>query len=126
MGESTLRLRWGDLATLPQPRPQVPILGPSGRELARIDLGVEDLRFGSEYDGEEFHSSEEDRDHDAERREWLRREYGWIIKPVRRENVYGRRRDVEEILIEGVQEARRTLADRLRDLERRKRRSGDA
>jgi hypothetical protein len=114
LAESTLRLRWRDLPTLPQPRPQVPVLSPSGRELARIDLGVEELLFGVEYDGEEYHSSDEDRAHDEQRRDWLLREFGWLIEPVRRENVYGRNRDIEAIIHEGIREARRTLAERLR------------
>lgn len=45
-GESVLRLRWLDLPSLPLPTPQVSILGPSGREIYRLDLGVEEIRFG--------------------------------------------------------------------------------
>ncbi len=123
-GESTLRLRWHDLSSLPQPTPQVSILDAAGREVARIDLGVEELRFGMEYDGEAFHSREDDREHDRERRAWLRREHGWLIKAVRKENVYGRNRDVERIIHEGVVEARRTFAERIRDAERHSRRFG--
>lgn len=123
-GESTLRLRWHDLSTLPQPTPQVSILDATGREIARVDLGVEELRFGMEYDGEEFHSLEADRRHDTERRERLRREHGWLIKAVRKENVYGRERDVERILLEGIVEARRTLGDRIRVAEQHSRRVG--
>ncbi len=121
-GESTLRLRWYDLSSLPQPTPQVSIVDAAGREIARVDLGVEDLRFGMEYDGEEFHSSAEDRVHDADRRDMLRRDYGWLIKAVRKENVYGRTRDVEGILHQGILEARRTLAERIQEAERRSRR----
>jgi hypothetical protein len=55
-GESVLRLRWTDLGTLPQPEPQVEILLPDGRVIYRIDLGVEDLLLGVEYDGEAHHS----------------------------------------------------------------------
>lgn len=109
-GESVLRLRWTDLRTLPQPEPQVPICGPDGREIYRIDLGVEDLLFGAEYDGEEYHSSETDRDHDVARRRDLDRSFGWLVKSVRRENVFGATRDVERILHEGLAEARRRLA----------------
>ncbi len=123
-GESTLRLRWLDLTTLPRPESQVPILDPSGREVARIDLGLPGLCYGCEYDGEMFHSSDGDRDHDDQRREWLLREYGWVVESVRKEDVYGHQRDVERILLEGVREARRTLAERLAELERRKRRFG--
>jgi hypothetical protein len=112
--ESTLRLRWHDLASLPQPQPQVPVVDASGRELARVDLGIDELRFGVEYDGQEFHSREKDRSHDTQRRDWLEREYGWLIKAVRRENVYGPTRDIERIIREGIVEARRTLSERSR------------
>jgi hypothetical protein len=111
-GESTLRLRWHDLASLPQPQPQVVVVDASGRVLARVDLGIEELRFGVEYDGREFHSSEEDRSHDTQRRNWLEREHGWLIKAVRLENVYGPTRDIERIIYEGIVEARRTLSER--------------
>ncbi|MEP7092293.1 MAG: type IV toxin-antitoxin system AbiEi family antitoxin domain-containing protein, partial [Nocardioidaceae bacterium] len=108
--ESVLRLRWLDLTSLPRPRPQVPVLDDDGFELFRLDLGVEELCFAVEYDGEEFHSRPEDLLHDARRREWIRRERGWVIEVVRRENVFGATRDVEEILHRGVREARRRLA----------------
>lgn len=104
-GESVLRLRWTDLPSLPQPRPQVPILGPDGQEIYRVDLGVEELRYGVEYDGEEHHTSEEDRAHDRERRRDLRERFGWHVIGVTRDNVFGPRRDIERILYEGIQEA---------------------
>jgi hypothetical protein len=108
-GESVLRLRWLDLPSLPKPEPQVPIFDDWGTEIHRLDLGVEELRFSAEYDGEEFHSRKEDRDHDAKRRDWIRRQRGWLIKPVRKENIFGPTRDVERILYEGVREARLRL-----------------
>jgi hypothetical protein len=108
-GESVLRLRWLDLPSLPRPTPQVPIIADDGREIYRLDLGVPELRFGAEYDGEEFHSSDADRCHDAARRDWISRERGWLVKPVRRANVFGPTRDIEEILYSGVDEAFRRL-----------------
>jgi hypothetical protein len=87
----------------------VPVFDDWGTEIYRLDLGVEELRFAAEYDGEEFHSRPEDRDHDKTRREWIRRERGWLIKPVRKENILGPTRDVERILLEGVREARGRL-----------------
>jgi len=113
-GESTLRLRWTDLTSVPHPEPQVPILGPDGKEDARLDLGVRELRYAMEYDGQEFHSSEEDRAHDEARRRWLLEAHGWIVEGVRRENVYGYHRDVDGLLLGGIAEARATLAERLR------------
>lgn len=108
-GESVLRLRWTDLATLPQPEPQVPILLPNGHELYRIDLGVRDLRFGVEYDGEEHHTSADDREHDRVRRLDLERRFGWRVVPVTKANVFGAHRDIEQILHEGIREARSRL-----------------
>jgi hypothetical protein len=107
--ESALRLRWRDLPSLPPPEPQVPIVDEHGREVFYLDLGVRDLRFAVEYDGEEFHSSDEDVDHDRRRRRWVEENHGWIIKVVRKENVFGRTRDIERILVLGVAEARRRL-----------------
>lgn len=104
--ESVLRLRWRDLSHLPQPVPQVSVLAPSGRELYRIDLGVESLLFGVEYDGEEHHSSAEDLARDRRRRRDLQENFGWLIKPVTKQNVFGVTRDVERIIIEGIREAR--------------------
>jgi hypothetical protein len=106
-GESVLRLRWTDLATLPQPEPQVGILLPNGHEIYRIDLGVRDLRFGVEYDGEQHHSSTADRENDRTRRKDLDERFGWLVIPVTRANVFGAHRDIESILHEGVREARR-------------------
>ena len=57
LGESVLRLRWLDLTSLPRPEPQVPVFDDWGQEVYRLDLGVEELRFSAEYDGEEFHST---------------------------------------------------------------------
>ena len=108
-GESVLRLRWRDLPSLPPPEPQVPILDSRGNEIYYLDLGVPELRFAVEYDGEEFHSSEEDVEHDKVRRSWIEQNRGWIIKAVRKDNVFGPTRDVERILYEGVADARRRL-----------------
>jgi hypothetical protein len=108
-GESTLRLRWRDLPSLPPPEPQVPIVDAHGREIFYLDLGVRDLRFAVEYDGEQFHTTDEDVEHDRQRREWIEKNRGWIIEVVRKDNVFGRARDVERILIQGVAEARRRL-----------------
>ena len=108
-GESVLRLRWLDLPSLPPPTPQVPVRDERGFEIYRLDLGVEELRFAAEYDGEEHHTTETDRVHDEQRRAWLRLHRGWIVVPVRRANVYGVTRDVERLLYEGVDAARRRL-----------------
>jgi hypothetical protein len=105
--ESTLRLRWLDLPGLPPPTPQVPIVV-AGVEIYRIDLGVPELLYGCEYDGEEFHG-EDAAGADAERRLDLRRRFGWDVDAVRRANLYGATRDVEEVLVRGIIRARRRL-----------------
>lgn len=107
--ESVLRLRWLDLGSLPPPQPQVSLRLPDGREVYRIDLGVEELRFGVEYDGHEHHSTLADLEHDRRRRRELAERFGWLIVPVTRENVFGHGRDIERILHEGVREARARL-----------------
>ncbi|MDX6301026.1 MAG: hypothetical protein QOF53_2240 [Nocardioidaceae bacterium] len=110
--ESVLRLRWLDDTSLPKPRPQVPILDDRGVEVYRLDLGVRELRFAAEYDGEEFHSRDEDRKHDDDRRTWIREKRGWIIEVLRRDKLFGPRRDVEGILTRGIDRARRRLGTR--------------
>jgi hypothetical protein len=106
-GESVLRLRWLDMGSLPSPTPQIPILTAHGIEVYRIDLGVEEIRYGLEYDGEEHHSDDEDLEHDRARRKDLRRRFDWDVEGVRKANVFGRQRDVEAILVEGIHRARR-------------------
>jgi hypothetical protein len=105
-GESVLRLRWLDCTSLPSPTPQVRVLSNAGAEIYRIDLAVEEIRFGVEYDGELWHSTDEAITHDAQRREWLRRERGWAIEAVRKANLFGATRDIEGILYEGMASAR--------------------
>lgn len=109
MAESTLRLRWEDIGSLPSPTLQVPIVDDGGREIYYLDLGVPELRFACEYDGVEFHTSAEAREHDRQRREWISDQRGWYIVVVTRDNVFGPQRDIERILIEGVRAARHRL-----------------
>lgn len=110
--ESVLRLRWLDCARLPRPEPQrrvpAPDWVPGGSYW--IDLGVDELRFGVEYDGEDFHGPDRV-GHDSRRRAWITGEQGWTLCVVRRQNVFGRQADVELILHRGVLEARRRLGD---------------
>ena len=110
--ESVARLRWEDLPSLPRPTPQVAIENTPGGTWW-LDLGVPELRFAIEYDGEEFHTSDDDVKHDRERRDWIRKHRHWVIEPVRRHNLFGPTRDIERILVQGVAEARRTLSARL-------------
>lgn len=106
-GESLLRLRWLDLVSLPPPTPQVPILL-DGVEIYRVDLGVEELRYGCEYDGANFHTAD-DQPRDRARREDLSNRFSWDVDAVRRRNVSGPERDVERILYDGIVRARKAL-----------------
>jgi hypothetical protein len=88
-GESVLKLRWRD-AGLPPCRPQVPVgVGPFGVPRAYIDIGNEELRFGAEYDGRDWHSSAEQRRHDRARRQWLHRDEGWAIEVFGKADLFG-------------------------------------
>lgn len=107
--ESILRLRWLDLLSLPRPELQIEILRP-GQPSYWLDLGVRDLRYAAEYDGEEWHQrTPEQTARDARRRTWMREERGWIIDVVTKDNLFGRTRDIEGILLNGVRDARRRL-----------------
>jgi hypothetical protein len=67
---------------LEPPTPQVWVELP-GYGRVRLDTAYEHLRIAVEYDGEEFHSSAEDRAADARRRDALARA-GWIVIVVRK------------------------------------------
>ena len=71
---------------LPMPTPQVVVLLPEGE--FRLDLAYPRLRIAIEYDGEEHHSSPQDRERDRLRREALRRA-GWIVIVVRKDGLSG-------------------------------------
>jgi hypothetical protein len=86
-GESVMRLRWLDAGDLPAPTSQLTVLD-RGIERYRLDLGVEGLMFGAEYDGRDFHTSDEAKRHDLLRRGWLRRN-GWTIVVLTKEDVFG-------------------------------------
>lgn len=101
-GESTLRLVWWD-AGLPRPECQVEVTTPWGSSYF-IDIGLPDLRYGAEFDGEQFHGID-DEQHDEERRGWLRAEGGWLLDVARGHNVYGRNRDADLILRAGYTQA---------------------
>lgn len=104
-GESVLRLRWLDCVDLPHPEPQVSVPGPRGTTLW-IDMGVRDLRFGAEYDGEEFHGDEQAA-HDGARRDWLAKHAGWELVVVRRDQVFGRHQCADVLLRAGLRRALR-------------------
>ena len=110
--ESVLRLRWIEVH-LPTPVPQLEVW--DGDDfLARLDLANEELRYGAEYDGLEWHSSPEQRAHDLRRRRAAEERAGWYVQPFVKENLFGPRQNAERMLREGAAEARRRLGSRAR------------
>jgi hypothetical protein len=107
LGESVLRLRWID-AALPRPELQIPFFDEVGRLRYRGDLGCSAIRSLAEYDGEEFHSTAEQRRHDERRRTWLRSR-GWVVVVVRKEHLYGPRSPVRSMLRTALAQARSRL-----------------
>ena len=71
----------------------------------RIDLAWAALKIAVEYDGEEFHSSDADKEHDEERRDALRRQ-GWIVIVVTKLDFAGER------LVAWLSELRQALHER--------------
>jgi hypothetical protein len=94
-GETALRLRWR-AAGLPRPETQISVRV-DGREVYRLDLGLEELLFAAEYEGEQWHG-EDEWQYDEERRLWLERERGWSISVYRKPNVFGTQQDAERLL----------------------------
>lgn len=88
-GEILLKLRWRD-AGLPPCRPQVPVgVGAFGSPAAYIDIGNDELRFGGEYDGRDWHQlTDEQRAHDRARRTWLRDDEGWGIEVFENDTLF--------------------------------------
>ncbi len=102
-GESILRLRWLDVG-LPHPRCQVEVPAPGGGSYW-VDIGLEEQRFGAEYDGEDFHTAH-DEEHDEDRREWMRRTEGWTIVVARKANIHGPHQDINHLLSTAARESR--------------------
>jgi len=107
--ESRLRLEWLESADLPLPELQIPVPNPFSGRPWHLDLGVEELKYALEYDGEEFHSSPEQRRRDGLRRGYLRDEIGWVLDVVRKEDVYDKAANPMAIVREGLSEACRRL-----------------
>jgi len=101
-GESILRLRWLDVG-FPRPKCQVEVPAPGGGSYW-IDIGLEEQRFGAEYDGEDFHT-EDDAEHDEGRRDWMRRTENWSIVVARKANIHGPHQDIDQMLFRAAHEA---------------------
>jgi hypothetical protein len=109
VAESALRLHWYD-ACLPPPEPQWWVFNDLGVGVYRLDLALPEARFGAEYNGEAFHSSDEDREYDAIRAAWLDEQRGWHIEVFDKSDVYAPDGNAVIRLHEGLVEARRKLA----------------
>ena len=106
--ESALRLWWYD-ALLPAPEPQLVVVRDNGSWFA-LDMADPPTHYAAEYDGDEFHTSAADRQHDADRRAWLTEERGWTIEVFTKDDLYGPRADPITRLQEGHARARRGLS----------------
>lgn len=107
--ESIMRLRWLDCTDLPAPEPQVAVPGPRGTYY--LDLGVEELRYGLEYDGAAWHGPEQ-AGHDEARRTWIREREDWVVDVLRREGLFGPHADVAAVVRGGIAQARRRYGAR--------------
>lgn len=104
-GESVLRLRWYD-AGLPTPQLQISVVV-DGRELFRLDIGLEELLFAAEYNGQQWHTSPAQVERDASRRAWLTEERDWWIEVFDKTNVHGLHQDADVRLRQAFAEVKR-------------------
>jgi hypothetical protein len=108
-GESALRLHWYD-AGLPPPDLQTWVYDDHGVGIYRLDMTLPELLYGAEYDGEENHTSDEDRAYDEGRRSWCETERHWLFDIFTKTDVFDRRPDPLPRLARGFTRARgRTL-----------------
>ena len=109
--ESVLRLRWIEVLVF-EPIPQFEVWA-GGEFLARLDLAREELQWGAEYDGDEWHSTPEQLAHDRARRTLCKERADWLITPFRKENLFGPTQDAGRLLRVGADEARSRFGIRL-------------
>lgn len=109
-GEAALRGRWYD-AGLPRPWVQIPVLQ-GDRVIFWLDMGLEELLFSAEYDGEKYHSEDEHRQHDHNRREWLAQNRAWVIEEFRRGSVFGQHQDATTRLAFAYRQCRKSIGNR--------------
>ena len=105
--EAALRLHWIE-ADLPPPEPQIWVHGDDGAPRYRIDVGHRETRYGAEYFGEAFHT-EDVREADDGRLDWLRNQRAWTMDVFDKGSVYGRVPDPVVTLQEGFAKARAQL-----------------
>ncbi len=87
-GESWQRLRLVD-AGFPIPESQIEIRDRGGVLRARLDNGYSRVKVGVEYDGREFHTEDDDKEHDEKRRGYLEDTRGWRLCVATREDIFG-------------------------------------
>ena len=109
-GESVLRLRWIEVH-LPTPHPQLEVYR-DGVLIAILDIANEELRYAAEYDGAEWHTSPEQREHDRIRRTAVRGE-DWVVDAFVSADLFGREQNAEARLREGAAEARQRFGSRV-------------
>jgi transcriptional regulator with AbiEi antitoxin domain of type IV toxin-antitoxin system len=109
VAESALRLHWYD-ACLPPPEPQWWVFNDLGVGVYRLDIALPEARYGAEYNGAEFHSSEEDQAADEVRLEWLDTQRSWHIEVFDKSDVYAPDGNAVLRLQQGLVVARRRLA----------------
>jgi hypothetical protein len=102
--ESVLRLHWYD-AGLPRPELQWWVYDDDGVAIYRLDLALPDCRYAAEYDGEKFHT-DDDQPRDETRREWMSTQRWWVIDVFTKEEVYPRSADPAARLAAGMRLAR--------------------
>ncbi len=100
--ESILRLRCHECRIPVVPQYE---LWHDGVHVARFDMADPDLKVAFEYDGEEWHSTPEQRERDRRRREAAAR-LGWIIVVLRKEHLFGQLRSAETMIRAGYAQAR--------------------
>ncbi len=109
VAESALRLHWYD-AGLPKPDLQHWIYSDDGIPIYRLDITAPECRYAAEYDGEEFHTAENDQQHDVVRREWISEHRAWLIDPFTKAAVYAPGGDPVVQLQAGFAAARRKVS----------------
>lgn len=108
--EAGLRLHWYE-AGLPRPELQWWVYDDRGVGIYRLDLALPELLFAAEYDGVEFHSSDEDSEHDDSRRAWLDESRRWTIEVFVNKDVYPPLADPGSRLRSGMAKAQVRLGE---------------
>jgi len=101
--ESVMRLLWVD-AGLPPVTVQISVCNALGVEIYRLDMGLPEIRYAAEYDGQAWHSSPEQRTHDRRRRARLA-EQGWVIDVLGKREVFEQPQLAVEVFRAGIARA---------------------